>query len=143
MVARAPSRVVICSLAVLTLLVAGGGLAATPGGVKSQSDVVSQSDAARPNILVIVTDDQRADTLRVMPKTRHYFRRNGKEFPNSFVSTPLCCPSRASIFSGRYAHNHGIFRTSANPANFDQEATLQARLHDAGYSTAIAGKYIN
>jgi len=97
--------------------------------------------AAQPNILVIVTDDQRAHTLHVMPRTRRIFYLNGRSFPRGFVTTPLCCPSRASIFTGLYAHNHGIHTNGS--AKLPQDRTIQRYLHDAGYKTAIMGKYLN
>ena len=96
----------------------------------------------RPNVLVIVTDDQRAgDTLDVMPETRRRFAGTGTTFTNAFVTTPLCCPSRAAIMSGRYGHNNGV-RTNEDGRRLDQGTTLQRRLHDAGYQTAIAGKFL-
>ncbi|HWL65744.1 MAG TPA: sulfatase-like hydrolase/transferase, partial [Actinomycetota bacterium] len=62
-----------------------------------------------PNVLVIVTDDQRArGTLAVMPSVRRWFVREGTVFENAFTTTPLCCPARASLFTGRYVHNHGV-----------------------------------
>ena len=105
------------------------------------------STPSGPNILLIVTDDQRAavDTMSVMPKTRALFEDQGTNFPNYMVTTPLCCPSRSSIFSGRYAHNTGV-QTNTDAADvqaFDQQATIQAYLHQAGYQTAIAGKFFN
>jgi arylsulfatase A-like enzyme len=132
-------RSIFCLLAVCALVVAG-----THPDASAAPEPAGGSVSARlPNILVIVTDDQRAGTLDVMPKTRHFFQRYGTKFPNVFVSTPLCCPARASIFSGRYVHNHGILRSGTDPSVFDQEATMQARLQNAGYWTAIAGKFIN
>lgn len=103
--------------------------------------------SSRPNILLIVTDDQRAaaDTMSVMPKTRALFEDQGTNFPNYVVTTPLCCPSRSSIFSGRYAHNTGV-QTNTDAADvqaFDQRATIQAYLHEAGYQTGFAGKFFN
>jgi arylsulfatase A-like enzyme len=96
---------------------------------------------ASPNILVIVTDDQRTGTLGVMPATRRLFFRGGRAFRPTFVTTPLCCPSRASIFTGLFAHNHGI-RTNGSAA-LPQRSTMQRYLHDAGYRTALIGKYLN
>ena len=97
----------------------------------------------RPNVLIIVTDDQRAaGTLGVMPQTRRWFARAGTTFKNAYVTTPLCCPSRASIFTGRYAHNHHVLGNRAS-SRLDQSTTLQHALQDAGYFTAIAGKYLN
>jgi arylsulfatase A-like enzyme len=103
------------------------------------------ADGARPNILVFVTDDQRLDGLSVMPKTASWFRAGGSTFPNGVVTTPLCCPSRASIFTGRYAHNHGLKRNGEPQVvrNFDQSHTIQRYLHDAGYHTGLAGKFLN
>jgi arylsulfatase A-like enzyme len=97
-----------------------------------------------PNILLIVTDDQRADgTLDVMPKTRYWFEHGGTKFANAFATTPLCCPGRASLFSGRYAHNHGVRRNGEFPvvSALDQRSTLQRYLKKAGYRTALMGKY--
>jgi arylsulfatase A-like enzyme len=93
---------------------------------------------------VFVTDDQRADgTLDAMPKTRSWFEEGGTRFHNAFATTTLCCPGRASIFTGRYAHNHGI-RTNGGwdlIQQLDQRSTLQRYLKDAGYRTALVGKY--
>lgn len=96
----------------------------------------------RPNILVIVTDDQRVGSLAVMPHTDRLFRRGGTSFVNAFATTPQCCPSRASILTGMYAHNHGV-ATNSDAAELDEGATIQRRLGDAGYVTAIVGKYLN
>jgi arylsulfatase A-like enzyme len=97
-----------------------------------------------PNVLLIVTDDQRAEgTLDVMPKTRYWFEQGGTRFTNAFATTPLCCPGRGSLFSGRYAHNHGV-RTNGEFAvisALDQRSTLQRYLKNAGYRTALIGKY--
>ena len=94
------------------------------------------------NFVIIITDDQRADTLHAMTDTTAWFEVRGKTFPNAFATTPLCCPSRASIFTGRYAHNHGV-RTNYDAWNLDQETTLQYYLRNAGYRTGLFGKYLN
>lgn len=106
----------------------------------------ASSQTPPPNILVIVTDDQRAsDTMAVMPETMRYFASEGVEFPNAVATTPVCCPSRASIFTGRYAHNHDVrSNAEAEAGNLDQETTLQYYLRDkGGYRTGIVGKYLN
>lgn len=102
---------------------------------------VQSAGAAQPNILVIVTDDQRQGTMHVMPNTRHFLFDDGRYFPRGFVTTPNCCPSRASIFTGLFAHNHGIKRNSTSA--LPQNVTMQRYLHDAGYKTAILGKFLN
>jgi arylsulfatase A-like enzyme len=96
---------------------------------------------APPNILVIVTDDQR-EGLEVMPKTLRWLRDDGTTYASAFATTPLCCPARASIFTGRYAHNHGV-RTNHNPGPLDHQTTIQYHLQRAGYRTGIFGKFLN
>jgi arylsulfatase A-like enzyme len=95
-----------------------------------------------PNVLVIVTDDQRAGTLGVMPRTRHWFADRGVRYPNAFATTPLCCPSRASILTGQYAHNHGVL-TNADTGQLDLSSTVQHHLRQEGYLTGLAGKFLN
>lgn len=104
--------------------------------------VLAPAAEARPNVLLIVTDDQRATgTMKIMPKTRRVFGRRGTRFTQAHATTPWCCPSRASIFSGLYAHNHGIDTNDGR--GFDDTQTWQRRLHDEGYVTGIVGKYLN
>lgn len=97
----------------------------------------------RPNVIVIVTDDQR-DGLSVMPETRSRFRDQGTEFTKAFVTTPLCCPARASIMTGRYVHNHGVLSNGDDDwRDFDESDSIQSRLDVAGYRTALFGKLLN
>lgn len=96
----------------------------------------------RPNVLVIVTDDQRKGTLTVMPETKHWLQKGGVRFTQGYVTTPLCCPSRASIFTGRYAHNHEV-RTNSDGELMDQASAVQRYLQDSGYTTAFVGKFLN
>lgn len=97
-----------------------------------------------PNVLIIVTDDQRVNSMKVMPATRRLIRRRGVRFPYAYTTTPTCCPARASIFTGRYPHNHEV-RTNdgTTTENLDHATTLQAYLQEAGYRTALFGKYLN
>src|SRR5215216_2431833 len=64
---------------------------------------------AKPNIVFILTDDMRKDDLRYMPKTRSVLKDKGISFENAFVSNALCCPARATIMRGQYAHNTGVW----------------------------------
>ncbi|MGH2664039.1 MAG: sulfatase-like hydrolase/transferase [Actinomycetota bacterium] len=99
--------------------------------------------ASRPNILIILTDDQRAtDTMQVLPKTLRWFADGGTTFGNAFATTPVCCPSRASIMTGRFAHNTGVL-TNRDQALLNQDSTIQRYLNGAGYRTAVLGKFIN
>lgn len=77
----------------------------------------------------------RARPLRVMPKTRRLLKQGGRTFSNAFATTPMCCPSRASIFTGRYAHNHGIHVSVPKNPGFDHRSTLQHQLQKSSYQT--------
>ena len=91
-----------------------------------------------------MTDDQRADgTLDVMPQTRRRIGRQGVTFTDAHATTPKCCPSRASFFTGRYAHNHGVISNSQGQAPAPEADRPAARCSGAGYRTAIFGKYLN
>jgi arylsulfatase A-like enzyme len=111
----------------------------------SGEQVASAQTNRRPNVLIFVTDDQRAtDTLRVMPETRRYFQRQGVRYPNAFAVTPLCCPSRATILTGRYAHNTGVWGNGPGGIRrFDRTTLFPRLLQDAGYRTALVGKFLN
>jgi arylsulfatase A-like enzyme len=130
-------RPVLGAVALAALLFAGAPASDARPPKSSRS-----TSAARPNILLIVTDDQRAGTLGVMPETRKLFRRGGTTFPNTFAVSSQCCPSRAAMWTGQYPHNNGVVTNNQSGA-LDHDATIQRFLHDAGYATAIAGKYLN
>ncbi|MEE8170047.1 MAG: sulfatase-like hydrolase/transferase [Phycisphaerae bacterium] len=104
------------------------------------------SDKQRPNILIVLTDDHRADALGCADhpfiKTPHLDRlaREGAIFERAYVVTSLCCPSRATLLTGRYPHTIGV---TANRLDLDYAAVriLPQYLGDAGYDTAFIGKY--
>ena len=105
----------------------------------------TQAPAAdeRPNVLIILTDDQR-EGLDVMPATRRWLADGGRSYPNAWVTTPLCCPARATVMTGQYAHNHEVKTNDGGEAKkLDQQSTLQYYLQEAGYSTGLFGKYLN
>lgn len=107
----------------------------------------SAGTAATPkmNIVLIVTDDQRANTMDQMPLTMSLLGNQGVQFVNALSTDPLCCPARATIFSGLYSHNHGVLSNTkayAAPA-FRDESTIATWLQAAGYRTALFGKYLN
>jgi arylsulfatase A-like enzyme len=105
----------------------------------------AQAVPVAPNILIIVTDDQSVGTMRrdVMPKTRFYLRRQGRTYTNFFVTAPICCPSRATIMTGRYNHNNGVTGNTRERFRLDFDSTLQHYLSEAGYQTWISGKFLN
>jgi N-acetylglucosamine-6-sulfatase len=95
-----------------------------------------------PNVVVVMTDDQTAKSVRFMPKVNRFLAERGATFANSFVGLSLCCPSRATFLSGQYAHNHHVF-TNRGYENFDHANTLPVWLQTAGYRTIQVGKYLN
>jgi len=127
------------------LLAAGVMLALIPALWAVQWAVTKSRSQERPNVLMFLTDDQPLPSLSALPKTTAWFGRSSTRFTNSFVTTPLCCPSRASIFTGRYSHNHGVVTNSdvEQVTGLDQHTTFQYHLDRAGYRTALFGKYLN
>ncbi len=93
----------------------------------------------RPNFLIIVTDDQRYDTMQYMPNTQALIFEQGVTFERGYVTTPFCCPSRASILTGMYAHNHQVY-VNEDKLEFK---TMVEDIHNNGYFTGLVGKYLN
>jgi arylsulfatase A-like enzyme len=100
----------------------------------------------RPNVIVIETDDQTVEEMRVMRNTLALIGQQGTTFDNNFVTLSLCCPSRSTFLTGQYAHNHGVLTNAAPDGGFqklDHTNTLAVWLQQAGYNTALVGKYLN
>jgi len=93
----------------------------------------------RPNVVLVLTDDQRPETLEFLPEIDR-LADQGVLFTNAFATTSICTPSRASIYSGQYAHNHG---SRTNNRVFDDSDTLAPWMSEAGYATGFFGKYRN
>lgn len=117
-------------------------------------------DSSPKNIILFMTDDQdvTANSIdpSVMPRLNRLFREGGMEFPNYYVPTGLCCPSRSTILRGQYCHNTKIFDNgNLNNATYRsggwgkfledglEEETIATLLQSAGYETALIGKYMN
>ena len=96
----------------------------------------------RPNVVLVMTDDQNVASLPWMERVSE-LRRRGVDFTNAFASTPVCGPSRASLLSALYAHHHGVLGNYLAAPSFDSSSTLATWLSDAGYTTALIGKYMN
>jgi N-acetylglucosamine-6-sulfatase len=97
-------------------------------------------------VLLIVTDDQRWDTLWAMPAVRSLIVEPGVGFENAFTTSSLCCPSRASILTGAYPHTTGVY-TQGLPyggfKSFDDATTIATELRRTGYRTGYFGKYLD
>ncbi len=101
----------------------------------------------RPNILFILIDDLRWDALGIeghpFVKTPHIDRiaREGIRFTRTFISNPICSPSRASFLTGQYCNNHGIIDNTERGPQSHRLTTFAAPIREAGYATAYLGKW--
>ena len=100
----------------------------------------------RPNVVVVMTDDQTLESMRVMTGLRSSLAARGTTFERAFVSTALCCPSRATLFTGQYSHNHGVLGNRPPEGGYgrlDTREWLPVWLQRAGYHTLHIGKFLN
>jgi N-acetylglucosamine-6-sulfatase len=113
----------------------------------------AQASREKPNFVYILADDMRYDDLnaRYMPKTRSLLGSKGLTFKNAYVPSSRCCPSRASVLTGMYTHNHKVW-SNHNGAEGGWEGfrrqgheqdNMATRMHAAGYRTGLFGKYLN
>ncbi len=169
--ARALALARLAFMASLLVLFAAIAAAAVPGADAApkktkkgnqQRKLALLPEGEKPNIVVIQTDDQTIDSLyatftppggqpvQVMPNTLSLIGEKGVTLSRYYVSYPLCCPSRVSLLTGRYAHNHNV-RGNVQPnggylgfsfrgANSNNLATW---LKGAGYRTIHIGKFLN
>jgi arylsulfatase A-like enzyme len=113
----------------------------------------AQAITAKPNFVFILADDMRKDDLAYMPKTISLLGDQGMTFSNAYVSNPLCCPARATIMRGQYAHNTGVwdnindtdggwqgYKSNGNNETDNLATSLR---NIGGYRTALIGKYLN
>ena len=108
-----------------------------------------QSPDPRPNVILVVTDDQTADTLPSDPPAMPWLQSRFADpstgwirFPEAIAATPMCCPSRATLLTGLTAEHHGV-TSNEDGTDLDETDTLAVWLHDAGYTTGLVGKYLN
>jgi arylsulfatase A-like enzyme len=136
---RSVPRYITSFAAAMAMTIGLGGLHAVP-------ESASAAGPGAPNVLIILTDDQRPfDTMlpEIMPETLQRFGAEGTTYPNAFATTPLCCPGRAGLMTGQFAHNNGV-RTNGSGDNLgDHGTTLQRYLEDEDYQTALTGKFLN
>ena len=127
----------------LALAGCGGGSPAAPAPAPTPTPV-----ARRPNIVVVLADDLDVPTTPMLPRLPDLVENKGISFTRAYATQPLCAPSRASILTGQYTHNHGVNGNEPPSNGFvlfrrHEGATLATWLKSAGYRTALVGKYMN
>ncbi|HEX8781554.1 MAG TPA: sulfatase-like hydrolase/transferase, partial [Nocardioides sp.] len=149
-----PLSVGLVAMALVLALGAGlgvttNGAAAGAGQPRAGGAVALAATVEQPNIVFFLTDDMSSKHLRHMPSTRRLIFRSGARFTNFGINVSLCCPARASLLTGKYAHNTGI-TGNEYPDGFygfhhgdEAHNTFPIALHRAGYSTSLLGKYLN
>ena len=127
------------------VLVAAAVLFLPTGGISAQ-DGASEPPRG-PNVVVIMTDDQRYDDMATLPNVTRLIGRAGVTFTRAYVSYPVCCPARATFFTGQYAQNHHVLclypACGGGYGHLNQRDYLPVWLEDAGYTTAHIGKFLN
>ena len=134
------SRLRPIAVVVVVALMAGASACTTSGAPLG-------SRWQRPNIVVLMTDDQTAASLSVMPHVRAALMAKGTTFDHHFAGYPLCCPARATYFTGQYSHNHHVTYNDGPTGGYHalrgRRAVFPAALRRAGYTTIHIGKYLN
>jgi arylsulfatase A-like enzyme len=128
-------------------LLAGAALFVLPIGGPSAQDAGPRPAAGGPNVLIVMTDDQRFDDMAALPVTSRLIGGAGVTFQRSYASYPVCCPARATLFTGQYAQNHDVRclypECGGGYGKLDQSNYLPVWLERAGYATAHIGKFLN
>ncbi len=142
-------------LLVAGLLCLATGLLAAPSPAQARTAPACKAASAaftakkcdtRPNILVVMTDDEALADQQHMPNVRKLLGQQGTTFANAVDSFPLCCPARATFITGQYAHNHGVngnFFPYGWYGMKDRGNILPRWLQKSGYTTALFGKWLN
>lgn len=120
------------------------------GAACGASDGTAPSSSGMPNVLFVLTDDQRLDDMQYLPQVVQLIGQQGMAFDNEFDNVTLCCPARTSILRGQYSHNTGVLTNGGSNGGFEtaykdnlEQATVGTAMHDAGYLTGLFGKYLN
>lgn len=132
------------------LLVAGCAGVETDETAQEEEAVAAEATAEQPNVIFVLADDLDYASAQKMPNLNSLLVEQGTSFENTFTSMSLCCPSRATILTGQYAHSSGIKGNKPPDGGFEkfhdegvEKDTIATRLQESGYQTAFFGKYLN
>jgi arylsulfatase A-like enzyme len=139
-----PSKATVKRVPQILLAVALAAVVSAPDTSGGAPDTAPEP---RPNILLVMTDDQSYQSIAAMASVQALADR-GTKFTDYHANFPLCCPSRVTTMTGQYVHNHGVWSNSGAeggyPAFLPEAAnSLPVWLHRAGYTTMAVGKYLN
>jgi arylsulfatase A-like enzyme len=119
-------------------------------GARAAGAKAPRGTRRRSNILFVLADDLDLAEMRYLPHVRALVAHAGTSFDQYLVSNSLCCPSRTTTLRGQYAHNTGVWSNGGDNGGFErayvngvEQDTIATRLHHAGYTTGLAGKYLN
>jgi arylsulfatase A-like enzyme len=160
---RVPARIVLASMVALMvglipMTVGQTAQAIIPPDIPGAAAQTSARESSatkpradeRPNIIVIVTDDQSANLMAVMTKTRALLGGHGITFDNAHATTPTCCPARATLLTGEPAGQTGVWTNWTPYGGWEvfhqggaEDRTFVRKLDEAGYTTALVGRYLN
>jgi N-acetylglucosamine-6-sulfatase len=141
--------VAMACLAIVVGALNGGGVAVS----REQSTAASTTEDGRPNFVLILADDLDQRTTPywdVLVQTHDLIKKKGIKFKRAFAPTPICCPARATILTGKYGHNTGVLHNVGEQGgwetfyeNGNEERTIAMYLSESGYKTVLIGKYLN
>jgi N-acetylglucosamine-6-sulfatase len=134
---------------VLLAILAAAGCTSSPPAHPKPPRASTAADRSRPNFVFVLTDDLSWNLVSHMPHVQA-MEQAGTTFSRYYVVDSLCCPSRSAIFTGEYPHDDGVFTNAGADGGYfafnkhgDQRKSFAVALHDAGYRTAMMGKYLN
>jgi len=141
--ARRALLVILACLAAFSI----AGCSGVGGAVQEEE---AEASVDQPNIIFVLADDLDYASAQQMPEIDSLLRDGGASFENASISYPICCPSRSTMLTGEYAHNHNVKGNKRPVGGFEkfreegnEETSIAAHLQENGYRTALIGKYLN
>src|SRR5918994_3411906 len=142
-------RILLVILACLSALLVTGCSGADEAA-QEEAEEEAEASSDRPNIIFVLADDLDYASAQKMPQITSLLAGQGTSFEEAFVSHPVCCPSRATILTGLYDHNHHVITNNFPSGGFEkfvdeghEENSIAVGLQQSGYRTGFFGKYLN